>query len=128
MKRLVATTATIWSGAAVAVLMPLVAVADSSSCSGVTLSSPLTGNNCASGSQGVIFAYLDMVIQFLSGLVGVFIVLMLIIGGVQYITSAGDPGAVKAAKSRITNAIIGLVLFIMMFAILNFLIPGGVFQ
>jgi hypothetical protein len=67
-----------------------------------------------------------MIIQFLSGAVGLVVVLLIVIGGVQYITSAGDPAGVKAAKSRITNAITGLVLFLLMFAILNFLIPGGI--
>jgi hypothetical protein len=67
-----------------------------------------------------------MIIKFLSGAIGLVIVLMIVIGGVQYITSAGDPGAVKAAKGRIVNAIVALILFILMFAILNFIIPGGI--
>jgi len=95
----------------------------------IELSSPLaTGANCVDASKpgGPIFAYLNMVIKFLSGAVGLVIVLMIVIGGIQYITSAGDPGRVKEAKTRITNAITGLVLFVLMFALLNFLIPGGI--
>jgi len=103
-------------------------------CDSVTLSSPFSSSQSSVSSQGsngcngLIFNYLTMIIQFLSGAIGLVIVLMLVIGGIQYITSAGDPGAVKNAKSRITNAIIALVLFILMFAILNFLIPGGIFS
>jgi hypothetical protein len=97
-------------------------------CTSVTLSSPIGTNNSVdcNAPGGVIFAYLRIIIQFLSGAIGLVIVLMIIIGGIQYITSAGDPGAVKAAKNRIVNAITGLVLFVLMFAILNFLIPGGI--
>jgi hypothetical protein len=51
---------------------------------------------------------------------------MIVIGGVQYISSAGNPGAISAAKNRITNAIIALVLFLMMFTIMNFIVPGGI--
>jgi hypothetical protein len=96
-------------------------------CTDVTLGSPIdssTSVKCSGG--GLIFNYLVIIIQFLSGAIGLVIVLMIVIGGVQYITSAGDPGAVKAAKQRIVNAITGLVLFLLMFAILNFLIPGGI--
>jgi hypothetical protein len=95
----------------------------------IELSSPLaSGVKCVDASKpgGPIFAYLGMVIKFLSGAVGLVIVLMIVVGGVQYITSAGDPASVKAAKTRITNAITGLILFVLMFALLNFLIPGGI--
>lgn len=95
----------------------------------IQLSSPLsTGANCVDASKpgGPIFVYLAMIIKFLSGAVGLVIVLMIVISGVQYITSTGDPARVKEAKTRITNAITGLVLFVLMFALLNFLIPGGI--
>jgi hypothetical protein len=94
------------------------------------LSSPLNSGAtqvCSNGKDGgVIFSYLRMAIQFLSSAVGIVIVLMIVIGGIQYITSAGDPSAVKNAKTRIINAITGLILFLLMFAILNFIIPGGI--
>ena len=56
--------------------------------------------------------------------VGLVVVLMLIIGGIQYLTSFGDATAIKNAKNRITNAIIALMLFLLMYAILSFLLPG----
>jgi hypothetical protein len=88
----------------------------------------LSGEHCIDKNApgGPIFAYVRQLIQLLSGAVGIIVVLMLVIGGFQYITSAGDPGQVKSAKSRITNAITGLVLFVLMFALLNYLIPGGI--
>ncbi|MEX0932018.1 MAG: hypothetical protein WDZ81_00230, partial [Candidatus Saccharimonadales bacterium] len=57
--------------------------------------------------------------------IGLIIVLMIVVSGVQYIASAGNPDTVKAAKKRLNNAVIALVLFIFMAAILNFLVPGG---
>lgn len=114
---------------------PMALAADPPPCTAapIVLSSPLSKGatsvnacNDATHPGGPIFAYLSMVIKFLSGAVGLIIVLMIVIGGVQYITSAGDPGRVKEAKTRITNAITGLVLFVLMFALLNFLIPGGI--
>jgi hypothetical protein len=81
-------------------------------------------NDKASG--GAVVNYLRDVLKLLSGAVGIVIILMLVIAGIQYITSVGDPARIKAAKNRVTNAIIALVLFLMMFAILGFLIPGGI--
>jgi hypothetical protein len=82
-------------------------------------------NNPAQG--GAIIVYLKDILKFLGGAVGAVIVLMLIIAGIQYIVAFGDPGGIKNAKGRIVNAITALVLYLMMFAILNFLIPGGIF-
>jgi hypothetical protein len=75
---------------------------------------------------GAIVVYLRSILKLLSGAVGLLIVLMLVIAGVQYIVSLGDPGRVKSAKDRIQNTLIALVLYLMMFAILSFLIPGGI--
>jgi hypothetical protein len=79
-----------------------------------------------SSGGGIIVTYLRDVLRLLSSIIGVVIVLMIVIGGVQYMTSLGDPKAVASAKNRITNAIIALVLFLMTFAIISFLVPGGI--
>jgi hypothetical protein len=81
---------------------------------------------CGSSKGGPIYGFLRGIIKFAGGLVGLLVIMMLIIGGIRYITSAGNPKLVAAAKNQITNAIIGLVLFALMLAILNFLLPGGI--
>ena len=82
-------------------------------------------NNNA-GTGGAIVEYLKAFLFVLNGLVGGIIVLVLVLAGVQYITSAGDPSRIKNAKGRVQAAMTGLVLYLLMYAILNFLIPGGV--
>lgn len=42
---------------------------------------------------------------------------MLLIGGVQWITSGGDKAGVESARGRITSALIGLVILFSTFAI-----------
>jgi hypothetical protein len=86
------------------------------------------GSHCVDNSQpgGAIIAYLKVLLAYLASLVGSVVILMIIIGGVQYITSAGDPAQIKKAKERIVNAVIALVLFLSAFAILSFIIPGGI--
>ncbi|MBX4205160.1 MAG: pilin [Candidatus Doudnabacteria bacterium] len=53
------------------------------------------------------------------GLAGLIAVAMLIYGGFRYITSAGNEEMAKAGKKTITNALIGLVIIILSFVIIN---------
>lgn len=48
--------------------------------------------------------------------------LYLIYGGIKWITSGGDKGKVDAARSHITAAIVGLVLALAAFLILNIIL------
>lgn len=94
----------------------------------VSVTFPGSGN-CISGdaaSGGVIMTYARYIIAFLGGAVGLAVILMIVFAGVQYITAGGNAGQVAAAKNRIQNALIGLLLYVLMFAILNYLIPGGI--
>lgn len=74
-----------------------------------------------------IVGYIITFINVLSGLVGVVIVIMIAVGGIQYTTARDDPQAVAAAKARIRNAILALVFYLFGFSFLQWLIPGGIF-
>jgi hypothetical protein len=63
-----------------------------------------------------------IVINILLSLVGIVSVIMIIWGGITYSYSAGDPSKAQLAKRVITAAIIGLILSIMAFVILNVVI------
>lgn len=54
--------------------------------------------------------------------VGVLAVIMIIVAGVQMITSAGDPGAVTKAKRTLVYSIVGLIVAVLAYAIVNFII------
>lgn len=73
----------------------------------------------------LIGKYVNPLINVLAALVGVAVVISIVIGGIQYASSAGDPQAASAAKNRIRNALIALVTFIFLYGLINFLIPGG---
>ncbi len=55
-------------------------------------------------------------------IVGIIAVIMLIIGGIRYVTSGGDAKKVTDAKNTVLYAIIGLVISFLAFAIVNFVI------
>ena len=62
------------------------------------------------------------VINYFLYITGIVSVVMIIIAGVQMTTSAGDPGAVAKAKKTMTYAIVGLVITILAYAIVNFVV------
>jgi hypothetical protein len=104
---------------------------NSKDCNGVKIGLPILnkgenciGNNASTG--GAIVGYLRLILRLLSGAVGLVIVAMIVVSGVRYIASTGDPGQVKTAKTQLQNAILALVLYLSMFAILTFITPGGI--
>lgn len=52
--------------------------------------------------------------------VGALAVIFVIVGGIQYITSSGDPKRIEQAKNTLTYAVAGLVIAILSFAIVSF--------
>lgn len=64
------------------------------------------------------------IIQVTIGVLALVAVIVIIFAGVQYTTSAGDAGQVKKAKDSILYGIIGLVIAILAFAIVNFVLSS----
>jgi hypothetical protein len=89
---------------------------------GETSDAPITGN-CPIGTVRVatisdlefVFASIISVAGILIGMV---FFIMLMVGGLRYLLSGGDPKALLAAKGTITWAIIGLALFTLSFTII----------
>lgn len=101
---------------AVLLLTPLaipatVAAADiqDSLCQGANLEVGGSGN-CDSGDpEGKVNDMITLIINIFSIVVGVVAVIMIIVGGLKYITSSGDSNNVTSAKNTILYAIIGLI-------------------
>ena len=55
-------------------------------------------------------------------IIGAVSVIMLIYGGIRYTTSGGNANSVTAAKNTIMYSIIGLVVAILAFAVVNFVV------
>ena len=75
----------------------------------------------ASASDG---NYLFTSIKDIIGVLGIVCVIVMIIGGVNYMTSNGDAGKVKKGKDTILYGLIGLVICALAFAIVNWVIVG----
>lgn len=70
------------------------------------------------GKDGVFTQITNTVLY----IVGIVSVIMLIYGGLRYVTSGGDSKKVTDAKNTILYAIIGLIISILAFSIVNFVI------
>lgn len=74
-----------------------------------------------------LWGILILAINILSAAVGVAAVGGIIYGSILYASSGGNPENTKKARKLIFNTVLGLIMFALMFAFLNFLIPGGIF-
>ena len=72
------------------------------------------------GDNG-IFKTITNVLLFVIGAISV---IMLIIGGIRYTVSNGDSAAVTSAKNTILYAVIGIVVAILAYALVNFVITS----
>ena len=59
---------------------------------------------------GDVSSLVKKIIQILSVVAGIIAVIMIIVAGMKYITSGGDPNKVTAAKKALIYALIGLVI------------------
>lgn len=65
---------------------------------------------------------LTNVINLLLFIIGIVSLIMIIVGGFKYTTSAGDSSQLSNAKDTILYAVVGLVIAIMSFAIVNWVV------
>ena len=65
---------------------------------------------------------LERVVRIFQIVVGIISVMMIIFGGLKYITSGGETNGVKAAKNTILYAVIGLVIVAIAESIVQFVL------
>jgi hypothetical protein len=110
-------------------LLPAVVYADAQAtidqglCQGTSLDTNAT--NCsanATAAQSKINDLLTQVINIFSIIVGIIAIIMIIYGGLKYITSGGDSGNVSGAKNTIIYALVGLVIVALAQFIVHFVL------
>ena len=69
---------------------------------------------------------LKNVVNVIIGIIGFVAVVMMVYGGFLYTTSAGDANKVTKAKNTIMYGLIGLVVALLAFAIVNFVVSNFV--
>lgn len=112
-------------------VVPSSAHAATATCDTSTLSLS-SGANCAQGNDqpttlfgdGADEGIFTKIVNIMLFIVGAVAVIMLIVGGIRYVTSGGAQDKVTAAKNTIMYAIVGIVVAILAFAVVNFVVAG----
>lgn len=84
--------------------------------------------SCNKDKCDLIKRYLNPSITLLTVLFGLIAAGSLILGGIQFSTSEGDPQKAARAKDRIAGTILAVFAYAFLYAFLQFIIPGGLFN
>ena len=104
-------------------LLPETASAQSGIWDGLMRGAELTDPDASPvNAEDQINEFITAIINIFSLIVGVIAVIMIIIGGLKYITSGGDSGNVTGAKNTILYAVIGLVIVALAQVIVRFVL------
>ncbi len=89
-----------------------------------TLDQCYTGVDIAGKDQIDLNGILGTIINVIIGVVGFIAVVMMILGGINFITSQGDTAKVTKAKNTILYGVVGLIVAMLAFAIVNFVLSN----
>lgn len=79
-----------------------------------------TGNTATSDVNTLI----KNVVNILLFVLGAIAVIMIVVGGIKYTTSNGNPEQIKSAKNTIMYAVVGVVVALLAYAIVNFVVDS----
>ncbi len=85
---------------------------------GSVFASPTTIDNPL-GNTSTIGGLLEKITLAVAGIIGSISVIMLIVAGVMFVTSGGNPGRVSSAKTALFYAIAGIMVSLAATAIIN---------
>ena len=87
-----------------------------------------TGNDyvkdVTDGQETDLTGVFKIIINVILGVVGLIAVVMIIIGGINFTTSQVDPAKTKKARDTVLYGIVGLVVALLAFAIVNFVLTN----
>ena len=81
-------------------------------------------SNVNPGANTDLMSMIRTILNVIFGIIGIIAVIMIVIGGVYYTTSQGDADKTKKGKNTIMYGIIGLVVVLLSFAIVNYVLSG----
>jgi hypothetical protein len=98
----------------------------------VAIGVAINGSNCVDKGttveDNIIVVWLSSIIKFLTVGVGIAATGGVVYGGFLYLTAQGNASKTQKGVATIINALIGVALYALAFAIINFIVPGGVLK
>lgn len=77
---------------------------------------------CKAQNEDNATSMIKIVINILLYIIGIIAVIMIVVGGIRYTVSNGNASSTKEAKDTILYAVIGLIVAMMAYAIVNFVV------
>ena len=87
----------------------------------------ILGNNgcsCDDGKGSSIIGILKLVVDIMSVGVGILGAIGISVFGIQYLTAGGNEEKVRKAKHRIFQIVLGLAIYVAVYILLRWLLPG----
>ena len=111
----------------VAALSPVVAEPAYAKVNNPTTATPdqfVSGSKPSGAVNGDLMDMIKNIINIVLGVVGIVAVVMMIMGGISFITSQGDAGKVTKARNTILYGVVGLIVALLAFAIVDFVLTN----
>ena len=101
----------------------------STECGDGASTSIIGGGGCynENDSGGGVFTILGVFLAILTWGVGIAGTFGIVLSGIQFMTAKDDPTQVTKAKNRIIQIVIGMAAYAVLWAVLQWILPGGVF-
>ena len=81
-------------------------------------------NGCGGGASTDLQSAITVVINGVIGVLGAVAAIFILVGAINYMTSTGDSAKVEKAKKTILWAVIGLIIAVLTFVIVNFVLKS----
>lgn len=82
--------------------------------------------NCL--AKNPIVKDINTIVNGLAGMIAVVCVVMIVLGGIKYSLARNNPQEITNARNHIINAVFAMICFMLIWALLQYLVPGGVFN
>lgn len=81
-------------------------------------------NSAGASGEKPLGERIQTIVNIMLFILGAIAVVMIVIGGIKYTTSNGDSSAITSAKNTILYSVVGLVVAILAYAIVNFVLTA----
>ena len=82
--------------------------------------------NCSGGGNGITDV-LCLAVSIFMVAVGILVAIGIVIVGLQYLTARDNEEQVRKSKRRLFHIVIGVAVYILMWPLVNWLLPNGMF-
>ena len=80
--------------------------------------------SCDNGKGSEVVRILNLVVSIMTIGIGILGVIGITVVGIQYLTAGGNEERTRKAKRRLFEIVIGIMAYVLIYALLNFLVPG----